>query len=168
MNSNSTKLTLKLSPEVSKVMPWLIAAKKSGNPKDVEWAAREYELAEMRARDRERWERQVQDRRERIAFEQRLIAAEQERVRCARLEEQRIEMQRLERLGAHHALEEGWMEFQPSQSSQKGWRRMLSECVDLHDSNRYGMWGDNTSNRGSGHYTVKHNCGRKPRKPWFK
>ena len=60
---NTEKFTLKLPPEATKVLPWLIAAKKGGKTKDIEWAKREYEIAERRAREREEWEQEHEERR---------------------------------------------------------------------------------------------------------
>ncbi len=169
MTLTSKKLTLKLSPEASKVMPWLIAAKKSGNPKDVEWATREYERAEMYAREREQMERRAQDRRERIEREQRLIEQERERENLARLALKCEQERRLEKLGAHFALEDGWEEFQPTQSGCTNFRRFMSENKQArrpapcdwsgHSWGRYWRQGKRDKKR---------NRGQKPRKPWFK
>jgi hypothetical protein len=158
------RLTLKLSPEVAKVMPWIVAAKASANPKQVAWAKREYETAQRRAVDRERREREAARRREEHERE----LCEHERAHLESVERLRARDEQLEKFGVHWAFEDGWEEIQPTQSSQKGWRRLLSEHSNLVIRRRYSKWGGNRELFGSGHHSVKHNCGRKPRKPWFK
>ena len=162
MNLN-TKLSLKLSPEAAKVLPWLINAKKGGKPKDVDWAKREFELAKKRAHYREMEEREAEERRARRAFEQRLFEERCEREYYEWEHEQEEQQALLERLGTHFAVEDGWEEIQPTQSSQKGWRRLLSEYREVRDWGFCGDW----SLRPYGHRS-RRNCGRKPRKPWFK
>jgi hypothetical protein len=181
MNSNSKKLSLKLPPEVAKIMPFIVSAKASGKTQLNEWAKQEYERALTEARMRERSEREAEVRRERIEWERRLIEEEQEREYLVWRQEQCVQEKRLEKLDAHWALDDGREEIQPTQSSQKGWRRMLSECVDLQDRHRYYMWGGKHDRYRSNQKSLcairggkwkkqkgKHNNGRKPRKPWFK
>lgn len=165
----TTTLSLKLPPEVANIMPWILAARKSGDPKQIAWAKREYETAQEKARWREHYERRAEERRLRFEYEQRLREEEQEREYLAWEAEQKKQEARLRRLGGHVATEDDGCEYlQPTQSSQKGWRRLLSECPDLCERTRYGMWGGKRDTFASGHHSVKHNCGRKPRKPWFK
>jgi len=165
--SNAT-LSLKLPPEIAKIMPWIISAKASGKLNLADWAKKEYERAEQVARERERAERAAEHRREWLQLLRKQEELERQEWLAKRLAEERTQRARLEKLGTHFALEDGFEEIQPTQSSQKGWRRLLSECPDLCEARRYGMWGESRSVYGSGHYSVKHNCGRKPRKPWFK
>lgn len=169
-----TTLSLKLPPEVAKIMPWIVAAKKTGDRKQAAWAKKEYEIARERAAQRERWEREREERR-------------RENERLTREREERWERQAEERrkrdeyhalLGIHYAEEDGWEYIQPCHSSQKGWRRLLSECTDVVDKRRFdlGAWGSNhdrirsnqTCGKRNKYRGDKHNCGRKPRKPWFK
>lgn len=155
----TTTLSLKLPPEVAKVMPWIVAARKSGDPKQLAWAKREYEAAQEKARWREQYERRAEERRLRFEYEQRVREEEQEREFLAWKQEQDEQKARLARLGVHFALEDGWEEIQPTQSSQKGWRRLLSELKDArlpppdwraHSWGRYWRQGkrDKKRNRG--------------------
>lgn len=166
MNTNTTKatLSLKLPPEVAKIMPWVISAKASGKSGHSDWAKSEYERAAELARERERSEAAAEECRRYYEWQEQLKREEEERRRQAWLAEQVRQRARLDAVGAHLYLNEtGEKEFLPSQSSQKGWRRLLSECPDLWESGRYGAWGC----RETVGYT-RRNRGRKPRKPWFK
>ena len=167
----ATTLSLKLSPEVAKLMPWIVAAKSSGKPKSVEWARREFEAASAQARAREQHER---DERERLERRQKI---EKEKRECEEREYRELQefwnklnvhFYKFEPVGYEVVPDGQWEEFLPSQSSQKGRRRLLSEHSDLVDMHRYGKWGGLSDFFPSGHHSVKHNCGRKPRKPWFK
>lgn len=172
MNANSAKLSLKLPPEVAKIMPWIVSAKASGSAKQVAWAKQEYELAQEKARWREQREQEAEERR--LEREQELRESEEraERQYQAWLEQKAY----WATLGIHYALEDGWEEIQPTQSSQKGWRRLLSEHADLRRDKCYGMWGgrrdrihsNQNASRKNNYRGDKPNCGRKPRKPWFK
>lgn len=154
-------LSLKLPPEVAKIMPWIVSAKASGNQKLAIWARREYEIACERARQRKRFERELEERRR----AQREEDACREREFQRWLREERELRERHARWGIHYALEDGWEEIQPTQGSQKGWRRLLSEHPALCDKGRYGKWGGKDGCHAN---YQKRNCGRKPRKPWFK
>ena len=175
MTTNTwTKLSLKLKPETAKIMDWIVAAKMSGDPKQQAWAKNEFETASERARERERAEEALREREARFAFwreQERLTLELEEREREAECEAKFAEVRGFQAFwaqrGYHVALEEG-CEAQPTQSSQKGWRRLLSEHDDLCDWRRYGQWGRTSYRRNSGHRSAKHNCGRKPRKSWFK
>jgi len=161
MNTNTTKLTLKLPPEVEKVMPWIVSAKASGVSKLAEWARREYEIASEHARQRERRERESEARRQAYEREQK----EQKEREQHLFEEWQKQRARWALLGMHFALEDDFEEIQPSQSSVKGFRRLFSEHPDIlrHSSSYYRYWGD----KGRSNWN-KRNCGRKPRKPWYK
>jgi hypothetical protein len=157
-------LSLNLSPEVQKIMPWIISAKASG--KHTRWAHEQYEYASRLAREREAREREAERRR--LEHEARLRESE-ERAECERQARRKQEADWARR-GIHFVLDEdGYKEIQPTQSSQKGWRRLLSEHSDLRKRGRYGDWGNKNYHRTSGHYSVKHNYGRKPRsRPRYK
>jgi hypothetical protein len=170
MNTNRTKLSLKLAPEVAKIMPFIISAKASGKSGHADWAKSEFDRASAIARERERWEHEIEERRREREWWQQLDREQEERERQAwlekRLEEERLQRKRLDACNAHlYCNEDGEEEFLPSQSSQKGWRRLLSEFPQWPIFPGHCEWGIDFQ---SGHYSVKHNCGRKPRKPWFK
>ena len=157
-----TTLSLKLPPEVAKIMPWIVAAKITGDSKQAAWARKEYKIARERATQRERWEierqallREIKEREDQ----------EQER-HLRSVEKWQKQRDYWALLGVHFAVEDGWEEIQPCHSSQKGWRRLLSECDDLVDSNRYGKWGRGRGTRWK--YSSNRNCGRKPRTLRFK
>lgn len=182
-------LSLNLPPEVAKIMPWIIAAKASGMPKQIKWAKGEYEFAQTRAKERTYWEQELEVRRQEWARER-----EERELQDAfwreydktlqelweREDRANAELYRLgkywARLGFPRGLEDGFAEIQPTQSSQKGWRRLLSEHADWREKDRYSMWGgkrdylrsNQTCSRRNNYRGNKHNCGRKPRKPWFK
>lgn len=173
-------LSLKLPPEVAKIMPWIVAAKASGKPGHANWAKEEFERASTTAREREKWEQRLEERRRHYEWLDQLQREQDEADRQKRLEERRAEQALLDRLGAHlYCNEFGEQEFLPSHNSQKGWRRLLSEFPGLCDLKRYGKWGGKgyCSNERS-RFVVrkgkwvkrkgKYNNGRKPRKPWFK
>lgn len=166
----TTTLSLKLSPEVAKIMPFIVAAKATRDPKQVAWAKQEYEIARERAAQRERWEREREERereeRERAAID--AFWKELDRARNESWAEEARAMAYWNRLGFLYAEEHGFLEPTPAHSSQKGWRRLLSEHDDLVDSNRPHKWGCSRDLFPAGHHSVKHNFGRKPRKPWFK
>lgn len=133
MNSNSTKLSLKLSPEVAKIMPFIVSAKASGKPQLVQWAKKEYEVASAKARWREEYERGREER-EREAKEHRQLRAEQDafwrefdRIRREAWQAEDRARRYWSNLGFSSAAEDGFLEMQPAHSSQKGSRRLLSE-----------------------------------------
>jgi hypothetical protein len=168
-----TKLALRLPPEVSKIMPWIIAARATGCPKQIAWAQKEYEIATTRARAREQWERGRAEREENLRLEaekRRALDAfwrEFDSLRAAEWQREEREEKRWNNLGFPNALKEGFGEPQPAQSSQKGWRRLLSEHADLCNSKRYGQWGNSEGTFQLSKHTGLAK-GRKPRKPWFK
>lgn len=169
-----TTLSLKLPPEVAKIMTWVVAAKATGDSRQAAWAKKEYEIARARADQRERWEREREERERQYAREEQERAereaywSEFDRLRKEAWAEEDRARERWVRFGFPHAEKDGFLEPQPSHSSQKGWRRLLSECDELVDKRRYAKWGHTRDLFSSGHHSVKHNCGRKPRKPWFK
>ena len=169
----SNKLTLKLKPETAKVMPWLIANKLGGKPDLVAWAKNELHLAEQKARQREKWEREREIRElewEEARARRRELDALNEELDRELAKEARREQREHERwlnLGFPFAYEEGFDQPLPAQSNQKGWRRLISEHADLCDWSRYGQWGRIRGEYGRGHRSYR-NEGRKPRTPWFK
>jgi hypothetical protein len=161
-------LSLKLPPEIAKIMPWIIAAKASGNPKQVVWAKREYEIAAERARARARWEAEAEERR--IERERELSTRtwreecwrEYDRLVLEHYKREDFEKKRWASLGFPFAFEEGFDEHQPGHSSQKGFRRFFSEFGDRRSG--FGLF---FSDGPSGHRSWR-NEGRKPRKSWYK
>lgn len=201
-----TTLSLKIPPEVTKIMPWITRAKATGERSHIDWARREFEIASERAREREQAERELEERRKWREFEleQERRWQEEERQQALLLEQRRREEEerRLRvnnaRYGTHYAVEDDGNEYlQPTQSSQKGWRRLLSEFDDLCDWDRYSQWGrrrtfcratgnrwrpirtnEDRRNRVQRDEVVNHDFdrngmnkwhfGKKPRTPWFK
>lgn len=184
MNTNSTKLSLKLPPEVAKIMPWIIQAKVSGKPGSADWAKEEYERAADIARQRERWEREREEDRRVRAQQEAFWREYGERVRQAKLEEERLQPKRLDACSAHlYCNEDGEEEFLPSHGSSNGglrrqWARSQEAGLRDHsfwerkwlaDAPRSNeRWGKNRYHPKRIYRDHSHNNGRKPRKPWFK
>jgi hypothetical protein len=178
-NPMTTTLSLKLPPEVAKIMPWILAAKATADPKQVAWAKREHDIARQTAHWREQRERDAEVRRSRFAYEQQLQEEEQEREFLAWQREQDEQQARLARLGVHFAIEDDGQEYiQPTQGSSSGglrrqWSRAEEEGIHEHSfwERSWLIYMDHSNQNSSRHNNFrgnKHNCGRKPRKPWFK
>jgi hypothetical protein len=177
--SNKSTLSLKLQPEVAKIIPWIISAKASGKPKDATWAKREYEIAQALARERERHEAWLEERRLEKEWRQKLQLEEEERDYQAWLADQELQQKRLDACNAHvYTGEDGSDDFLPSQNSTSGglrreWARMQEEGLRdkalkdrsllpymARSNERYGK---NRHHRKRTYRDHSHNCGRKPR-----
>lgn len=148
MNTKST-LTLRLPAEAMKVMPHLVRAKMLGKPKLIESVRGHFKAELAKARHREESQRRREQERE---WQEQLRAAEHE---ALKREAEKAEAWRLEEekrvawifRDTHFYLgEDDELEFLPRHSSNKGFRRLLSEHPDLRESRRYGQWGENSNN----------------------
>jgi hypothetical protein len=125
-------LSLKLPPEVAKIMPWILSAKRTGDPKQAAWAKKEYAIASERAAQRERWEKQREEREREWAAEERRSEAlkayweEHDRIRKEEWAKEARAEALFEQLGVSGE-KEGFLEPMPAQSCTKGRRRLHSQ-----------------------------------------
>jgi hypothetical protein len=173
MKKSSTTLSLKVQPEIRPFLAAIIEAKSRGDDCAVARRTEHYQSVLYRIEMEERIKRE-NEKRERERGLERQEEEEGVRKRLAEWQEQKLYWQML---GIHFALEDDGYEYmQSTQSSQKGWRRLLSEFAKEREKGRYHMWGgkrdrirsNQTCGRRNNYRGDKHNCGRKPRKPWFK
>lgn len=148
MNTNSKKLSLNLPPELCFALPKLARSRVYGKLDQITWAEREYRYAERKLQEREARERVERERQRVLELQRRVDVMRRSRIRCLELRE-----------GVEPDEPQA-----PAQSSQKGWRRLLSEHLDLRIPGRYGEWGDTRSRTGSGRHSSKHGA----RKPCYK